>query len=101
MGCDAIVRREREDFSVLDQVPGHMRGAGFALAGIWPYLVAMNKYSPLVSEFGSAEEESAYVEWLKRTVAESLADPRPPVPHDQVMAEVRAMLEAKKSGKKC
>ena len=59
----------------------------------------MNKYSPLVSEFGSAEEEAAYVEWLKRTVAESLADPRPPVPHDQVMAEVRAMLEAKKSGK--
>ena len=69
------------------------------MAAVWPYLGAMNKYSPLVSEFGSAEEEAAYVEWLKRTVAESLADPRPPVPHDQVMAEVRAMLEAKKSGK--
>ena len=64
-------------------------------------IAAMNKYSPLVSEFGPAEEEAAYVEWLKRTVAESLADPRPPVPHDQVMAEVRAMLEAKTSGKKC
>jgi len=50
----------------------------------------MNRYSPLISEFGSAEEEAAYVEWLERTVEESLADPRPPIPHEQVMAEVRA-----------
>ena len=61
----------------------------------------MNRYSPLISEFGSAEEEAAYVEWLKRTVEESLADPRPPVPHEQVMAEVRAIIEAKKSAMKC
>jgi len=62
----------------------------------------MNKYSPLVSEFGSAEEEAAYLEWLKKKVEESLADPRPPVPHDQVMAEVRAIInKAKKLEKKC
>ena len=66
------------------------------MASVWPYLVAMNKYSPLVSEFGSAEEEAAYVEWLKRTVAESLADPRPPVPHEEAMARARATLERAK-----
>jgi hypothetical protein len=62
----------------------------------------MNKYSPLVSEFGSAEEEAAYLEWLKKTVAESLADPSPPVPHDQVMAELREIIEmAKKRQNEC
>jgi len=62
----------------------------------------MNKYSPLISEFGSAEEEAAYLEWLKRKVEESLADPRPPVPHDQVMAELRAIIdEAKQRAEKC
>ena len=76
--------------------------ANFAFATVWPYVAPMNKYSPLVSEFGSAEEEAAYLEWLKKKVEESLADPRPPVPHDQVMAEVRAIInKAKKLEKKC
>lgn len=77
-----------------------MRGAGFASASVWPYLARVNKYSPLVSEFGSAEEEAAYVEWLKRKVEESLADPRPPVPHDQAMARARATIERAKQRKK-
>jgi hypothetical protein len=59
----------------------------------------MNKYSPLVSEFGSAEEEAAYNEWFKRKVEASLADPRPAIPHDQVMAEVRAIIEEAKRRK--
>lgn len=58
----------------------------------------MNAYSPIVSEFGSAEEEAAYLAWLKEKVAASLADPRPPVPHDEVMAEMRAII--KKAGRK-
>jgi len=53
----------------------------------------MNRYSPLVSEFSSAEEEAAYNEWLKKKVEESLADDRPPVPHDEVMARVDAIIE--------
>jgi hypothetical protein len=74
----------------------------FALQSRFAYLAAMNKYSPLVSEFGSAEEEAAYLEWLKKTVAEALADPSPPVPHDQVMAEVREIIEkAKKRQNEC
>ena len=56
----------------------------------------MNKYSSLISEFGSAEEEAAYEAWLKKKVEESLADPRPPVPHDEAMARIRATLEKAK-----
>jgi hypothetical protein len=59
----------------------------------------VNKYSPLISEFGSAEEEAAYLEWLKKKVAESLADPRPPVPHEQVMAEIDEIIAKAKKRK--
>lgn len=50
--------------------------------------------SPLVSEFETAEAEADYTAWLKAKVAASLADPRPGVPHDQVMAEMEAVIEA-------
>jgi hypothetical protein len=59
----------------------------------------VNKYSPLISEFGSAEEEAAYLEWLKKKVAESLADPRPSVPHEQVMAEIDEIIAKAKKRK--
>jgi hypothetical protein len=62
----------------------------------------MNKYSPLISEFGSAEEEAAYNEWFRKKVQEALADPRPAIPHDEVMAEMRAIIDkAKARAKKC
>jgi hypothetical protein len=79
-----------------------MDGEAFALTPVCPYLVAMNKYSPLVSEFGSAEEEAAYNEWFRKKVEASIADPRPRVPHDEAMARVRATLErARAKAKKC
>lgn len=53
----------------------------------------MNKYSPLISEFGSAEEEAAYNEWFRKKVEASLAGPRPPVPHDEAMARIDAIIE--------
>lgn len=52
----------------------------------------MNEYSPIVSEFGSAEEEQSYLAWLKAKVEASRADPRPSVPHDVVMAEMRQII---------
>ena len=58
------------------------------------YLAGMNEYSPLTSEFGSAEEEAAYLEWLKNG--------KPTVPHDEVMAEMRAIIDrAKARSKEC
>jgi hypothetical protein len=61
----------------------------------------MNAYSPLVSEFGSAEEEAAYLKWLHEKVAASLADPRPPVPHDEVMRRAREAIERGKARRAC
>ena len=51
-------------------------------------------YSPLVSEFESAEHEASYTAWLKAKVTASLADPRPAIPHDEVMAKMDALIEA-------
>ncbi|MEO5705935.1 MAG: stability determinant [Alteraurantiacibacter sp.] len=62
----------------------------------------MNKYSPIISEFGSAEEEAAYDAWYRKKVQEALDDPRPSVPHDEAMARVRATLDrAKARAAKC
>ena len=56
----------------------------------------MNEQSPIVSEFASAEEAAAYEAWLAAKVAASLADSRAPLPHDQAMAEARAIIEAER-----
>ena len=55
----------------------------------------MNEYSPIVSEFASEEEEQAYLVWLKAKVEKSRADPRPSIPHDEVMAEIDKLLASK------
>jgi len=49
--------------------------------------------SPLVSEFETTEQEASYNEWLRAKVAASLADPRPAIPHDEVMAEMDALID--------
>lgn len=51
--------------------------------------------SPIVSEFETPEQEASYTVWLQAKVAASLADTRPPIPHDEVerrMAERFAQL---------
>ena len=52
----------------------------------------MTKLSPIVSEFETVEDAEAYDAWLREKVARSLADPRPSIPHDQVMAEIREII---------
>lgn len=56
--------------------------------------------SPIVSEFETVEQEATYTAWLQAKVAASLADPRPPIPHDEVerrMAERLAKLRKRKA----
>lgn len=48
--------------------------------------------SPIVSEFETEEQAAAYDAWLREKVAASLADPRPSIPHDEVMAEMDAII---------
>lgn len=60
----------------------------------------MNKLSPIVSEFETEEEAEAYDAWFRARIEATLADPRPGIPHDEVMAEMRKII-AEKSGKPC
>ena len=54
-------------------------------------------FSPIESEFATAEEAAAYDLWFRAKVQESLDDPRPSIPHDEVMAQMRAILASKKN----
>lgn len=54
------------------------------------------KLSPIVSEFETEEQAASYDRWFRTKVQASLDDPRPNIPHDQVMAEMRVILAAKR-----
>lgn len=53
--------------------------------------------SPMVSEFETQEQETSYTQWLREKYAANLSDTRPNIPHDEVMAKARALLEQKKA----
>ncbi|HDR8993910.1 stability determinant [Burkholderia vietnamiensis] len=50
--------------------------------------------SPIESEFATVEEAEAYDRWFRAKVQASLADTRPTIPHDQVMADMEAIIQA-------
>nr|WP_163502006.1 stability determinant [Halomonas socia] len=49
--------------------------------------------SPIVSEFETEEQAASYERWLREKVAKSLANPGPGVPHDEVMAQMDAIID--------
>lgn len=53
----------------------------------------MAALSPIESEFASTEEAEAYDVWFRAKVQEALNDPSPGIPHDQVMAEMQAIID--------
>jgi len=55
----------------------------------------MPALSPIESEFASTEEAEAYDVWFRARVREAMDDPRPGVPHEQVMAEMQAIIDGK------
>lgn len=57
------------------------------------------KFDPMLSVFDSAEEEADYTAWLRAKLQASLDDPRPSIPHEQVMADMRERLEQRKANK--
>lgn len=61
----------------------------------------MNEQSPIVSEFDTPEQAAAYEEWLKDKVAASIADDRPPIPHDQAMGRAREIIKKSVRNKAC
>ncbi|EGH13801.1 hypothetical protein PSCFBP3800_04317 [Pseudomonas syringae group genomosp. 3] len=53
------------------------------------------RISPIVSEFETEEQAASYDKWFRAQVQASINDPAANIPHDQVMAEMRALLESK------
>lgn len=53
----------------------------------------MAKLDPIVSEFATTEEAEAYDVWFRAKVERSLADTRPPIPHDEAVARIDAVLD--------
>jgi len=54
-------------------------------------------------QFETNEQAASYDRWFRAKVQTSLADPRPRIPHDQVVAEMDALIkqaEARQSGPK-
>ncbi len=55
--------------------------------------------SPMESEFATEEEAEAYDRWFRARVQASLDDPRPNIPHDEVIAEMRRLVEDRRHEK--
>jgi hypothetical protein len=55
--------------------------------------------SPIESEFATAEEAAAFDTSFRNQVRKAIADPRPSIPHDQVVADMRAIIAAKRKNR--
>ena len=55
---------------------------------------------PRISEFDTEEVAASYDRWFCAKVQEAIDDPRPGIPHDQVMAEVDAIIDEIESNQK-
>ena len=53
----------------------------------------MAKLDPIVSEFDTDEDAEAYDKWFREQVEAGLASKGPWIPHDEVMAGIRAIIE--------
>lgn len=54
----------------------------------------MSQVDPRVSEFETTEAAESYDRWFRAKIDRAMADTRPTIPHDQVMARAHAAIEA-------
>ena len=74
--------------------------ASFVIRPAAGYIQPMNKLSPIESEFATTEEAEAHDAWLRAKVEKAMASKNPRIPHDQVMAEMQAIIDRHKSATK-
>jgi len=60
---------------------------------------ATARLDPLIYEFDSVEEEQSYDEWLKAKVQKAITNPAQPVPHDEAIARLDAIIAQAKARK--
>lgn len=56
----------------------------------------MAKLSPIESEFETTEEAEAYDAWFRAKVQAALDSTEPDIPHDQVVAEIKALIASRR-----
>jgi len=61
--------------------------------------VATARLDPLIYEFDTEEEEQSYDKWLKSKVQKAISNPAPPVPHDEAIARLDAIIACAKARK--
>lgn len=57
------------------------------------YIFPMTDLTPIESEFATTEEAEAYDAWFRAKVERAMASKAPKIPHDQVMAEARRIID--------
>lgn len=58
----------------------------------------MPNLDPIVSEFATTEEAEACDTWFRAKVEKALASNKPGIPHEEVMARMRNIIERCKNG---
>jgi hypothetical protein len=58
------------------------------------------KLDPIISEFDTQEDADSYDKWFREEVQRGIDDPRPRLPHDQVIAEMRAVVDSARAKQK-
>jgi hypothetical protein len=53
----------------------------------------MTKLTPIESEFATTQEAEAHDAWVRAKVEKAMASTEPGIPHDQVMAEMQAIID--------
>jgi len=59
--------------------------------------VTMSPHMPPIPEFETEEQAASHDRWFRAKVQAALDDPRPGVSHEQVMADMRALIESKRN----
>lgn len=57
----------------------------------------MTEFTPIESEFATSEDAAAHDAWFRAKVERAMASKEPRIPHDQVMAEMWAIIERAKA----
>jgi len=57
------------------------------------------RLDPLISEFETEEQAASYDRWFRAKVQAAIDDARPSLPHDEAMAHVAALIEAKRKAR--
>jgi hypothetical protein len=50
------------------------------------------KLDPIISEFETQEEADEYDRWFREKIQKAIDDPRPGIPHDEAMAQIKRTI---------